>query len=233
MNTTTHPQLARAAAYVHAAPTVATRLLHKTGLALVVSVLSAIALSAWAQPAPAASGMAPMHRSGSPMEQSREGRMEHHMGGSMAHRMGGMGGEMGPGMLLHGSPEHMGRMIDFMLDGLNATDAQRSQIKQIAVATATELKAQHETGRAMHMRAMQLFTAPNIDTAAVEKMRQQMLAQHDQASKRVMQAMLDIGHVLTPEQRAKIGERMRDRMSRMHDRAERMQKREAEPHAHR
>ena len=43
---------------------------------------------------------------------------------------------LGGGMMFGGSPERMGRMIDHMLDGLNASDAQRSQIKQIAAAPA-------------------------------------------------------------------------------------------------
>ena len=50
-------------------------------------------------------------------------------------------------MMFGGSPEHMGRMIDRMLDGLNATDAQRTQIKQIAAAAAADLKAQAQPGR--------------------------------------------------------------------------------------
>ena len=45
-----------------------------------------------------------------------------------------------------------------------------------------------------------------------------MLAQHDQASRRVMQAMLDAANVLTPEQRAKLGERARQRAERMQER---------------
>jgi Spy/CpxP family protein refolding chaperone len=39
-----------------------------------------------------------------------------------------------------------------------------------------------------------------------------------------MQAMLDVAKVLTPEQRATIGERMRDRQARMEDRMQRMQR---------
>ena len=139
------------------------------------------------------------------------------MGGMGGHR--GMGGD---GMMMGGSPERMGRMMDHMLDGLGATDAQRTQIKQIAQSAATDLKAQHDAGRGLHERALQLFTAPNVDAGAVESLRQQMLAQHDQASKRMTQAMLDISRVLTPEQRAKIGERMRDRQARMEERMKRM-----------
>jgi periplasmic protein CpxP/Spy len=137
--------------------------------------------------------------------------------GSGGHGMGGPG-------LFSGSPERMGHMIDHMLDGLNATDAQRSQIKQITEAAATDLKAQHEASRGLRQRGMQLFTAPNVDAAAAESLRQQMLAQHDQASKRVMQAMLDVSRVLTPEQRTKLGERMKMRADSWREHRHRMER---------
>ena len=70
---------------------------------------------------------------------------------------------------------------------------------------------------------MQAFTAPTVDAGAVEQVRQQMLQQHDQMSRRVTKAMLDVTQVLTPEQRARLGERMRDRQARMEDRMKRME----------
>ncbi len=143
---------------------------------ILIAVLSAIALSAWAQP--------------------------HHGG------MGRHGGWMS-------SPEHTSRMIDRMLDGVNATDEQRSQIKQIAQSAAADLKAQRETGRALRERSMQLFTQPNVDANAVEALRQQMLQHHDQTSRRITQAMLDASRVLTPEQRVKLAERMKQRREMM------------------
>jgi len=143
--------------------------------------------------------------------------MHHGMGGGMA------GGMMG-GAMMGGSPEHVARMVDRMLDGLNATDAQRSEIKQIAQSAAVDLKAQREAGRALRERSLQIFTAPNVDATAAEALRQQMLAQHDQVSRRMTQAMLDISRVLTPEQRAKLGERVKDGAARMQDRMERMQR---------
>jgi Spy/CpxP family protein refolding chaperone len=139
-----------------------------------------------------------------------------------AQGMGGHGHGDGPGMMMFGgSPEHIGRGVDRMLDGLGATDAQRAQIKQIAMAAATDLKAQHETGRALHEKGMQIFAAPTVDAAAAESLRQQMLAQHDQASKRVLQAMLDVSKVLSPEQRAKMAERMKQRRAVMQERVQR------------
>jgi protein CpxP len=142
---------------------------------------------------------------------------------AQGHHGPGMGG---PGMMMFGgSPEHIGRAVDHMLDGLNATDAQRTQIKQIAVAAATDLKAQRDAGKGLHERAAQIFTAPNVDANAAESVRQQMLTQHDQASRRVLQAMLDVSRILTPDQRAKLGERMKERHAAMQERMQRMQER--------
>ena len=132
----------------------------------------------------------------------------------MAPQAGGM-------MLFNGPPERIARGVDHLLDGLGATDAQRSQIKQIAQGAAADLKAQHEAGRVLRDKGLQNFTAPTIDAAAAESLRQQMVAQHDQVSKRVLQAMLDIGKVLTPEQRARIGERMKQRQAMMQERMQR------------
>lgn len=139
------------------------------------------------------------------------------------HGPGGHGehGGMGGAGMFGGAPEHMGRMLDRMLDGLSATDAQRAQIKQITQAAATDMKAQREAGRALREKGMQIFTAPTVDAAAAEQLRQQMLAQHDQLSRRALQAMLDASKVLTPEQRAKLGERMKQRGDSMRERMQR------------
>jgi periplasmic protein CpxP/Spy len=117
----------------------------------------------------------------------------------------------------------MARSIDHLLDGIGATDAQRAQIKQIAMAASADLKAQREASRGMHARAVQIFAAPTVDAAAAESLRQQMEAQHDQASRRMLQAMLDASKVLTPEQRAKLGQRAQERETIMQERMQRMQ----------
>jgi periplasmic protein CpxP/Spy len=177
-------------------------------IGMLMTLLAAIGVSAWAQtppPAPGMNGAPGMHRGGM-------------RGGGMHDGMG-----MGPGMMFHGSPERIGRMVDFMLDGLHASDAQRTQIKQIAVQAAGDLKTQATSGKAARQRSLQLFTAPTIDAAAIEQARQQMLQQHDQMSRRVTQALIDVANVLTPEQRATMGARIRDRQARIEDRMQRMQ----------
>lgn len=134
---------------------------------------------------------------------------------------GGHGmGDHGP--MAMGDPAHVGRMADHMLDGLGASDAQRAQVRQIAQAAAADMKPLQEAGRALREKGVQLLLAPTIDAAAVESLRQQMLAQHDQASKRTAQTLLAMANVLTPEQRTKLGERMKLRGDAMRERMQRM-----------
>ena len=142
------------------------------------------------------------------------------MTAAQGHGAMGMGG---PVMIFGGSPEHIARAVDHMLDGLAASDAQRAQIKQIATAAAADLKPQRDAGRALRERGMQLLAAPNVDANAAESLRQQMLVQHDQASRRILAAMLDVSRVLTPEQKAKIAERMRQHDEKMQERSQRLQ----------
>jgi Spy/CpxP family protein refolding chaperone len=136
---------------------------------------------------------------------------------------GGHHGHRGAGMMF------MGRGIDRMLDTVNATPDQRSQIKQISEAALNDVRSQREAGRALRERTMQLFTQPTVDANAAEALRQQMLAQHDQASRRIMQAMVDISRVLTPEQRATLAQRMQQRRDMMERHREERQQLETQP----
>jgi Spy/CpxP family protein refolding chaperone len=125
------------------------------------------------------------------------------------------------GHAMAGAPFMGGRMIERMLDHVKATDAQREQIRRIADAAAADMKKQRESGAALRRQGMELFAQPTVDASAVEALRQQMLQQHDATSKRMTQAMLEISQVLTPEQRATLAERMKQRgdaMRRHHER---------------
>lgn len=138
------------------------------------------------------------------------------------HRMHGGPGmhEGGPGMgMMMG-----GRGLERMLDSVNATAEQRAQIKQIAERAMADMKAQRESGRASRDEMMKLFTAPTVDANAVEALRARKMQQHDQASRRMTQAMVEASRVLTPEQRKQLA----DRMAKRHDMMQRhMQERRA------
>lgn len=159
-----------------------------------------------------------------------------HMGEHGPRGHFGMHGGAGPAALVFGgpalfmgaqNPEHAGRMVDRMLDGLNATDAQRTQIKEIVRTAAADLKSLRDKGdgRALRDKSLQLFSSPTIDASAVDGLRQQMEAQRSQFDKRMMQAMIDVGRVLTPEQRVKVAQNVRFQADRRADAFKRMQER--------
>jgi periplasmic protein CpxP/Spy len=122
------------------------------------------------------------------------------MGGHGGHGgHGGMGGGMFDGMMTR------------MLDRVNATPEQRTQIQQIMQKQAEGMSAQREAGRALRQQMMALFAQPTVDASAVEALRQQQLAMHETASKRMTTAMLEISGVLTPEQRKQMADHMAQR----------------------
>ncbi|MFY7867045.1 Spy/CpxP family protein refolding chaperone [Roseateles sp.] len=124
------------------------------------------------------------------------------MGGGLSHRGGGAD------MMMAGRMERL-------LEDADASEAQRAQIKQIMNAAKADLKNQRDAGRQLREQAMALFTAPNVDAGAVEVWRQQMQSQRETASKRMTQAMVEAAGVLSPEQRAKLAERMKKMQARM------------------
>ncbi len=119
------------------------------------------------------------------------------------------GGHGGPGMGMMGHP----RMLERVLDSVNANAEQRTQIKQIVQAATPELQAQRDAGRKLHQQQAALFAQPTVDARAAETLRQQMLAQHDQSSKLMTQLMLDLSRVLSPEQRKALADKMAQRRS--------------------
>ncbi len=126
------------------------------------------------------------------------------------HGGGGMhGGGPGMGMMMGG------RGLERMLDGVNATAEQRTQIKAIAERAMADMKAQREAGKGTREQMTNLFTQPTVDANAVEALRAQNVQRHDQASRRMTQAMLEVSRVLTPEQRKQIAERAGQRHSMM------------------
>lgn len=110
---------------------------------------------------------------------------------------------------MHGGPWFASpKRMERLLDSVKASDAQKAQIRQIVQSAFADMAAQREAGRSLRQQAMAVFTAPTVDANAAEQVRQQMLAQHDQSSRRMTAAMLEVSRVLTPEQRTQIAERL-------------------------
>lgn len=135
------------------------------------------------------------------------------MDGGMRGAAGGHGMRVGHGG--HGGHGMHGRMIERMLDLVNASADQRSRIKSILETAHKDLKTQREAARPLHEQMRSVFTQPNIDARAAETLRAQMSAQRDAASKRMLQARLEVANVLTPEQRKLVAERLAQRRAMM------------------
>ncbi len=116
---------------------------------------------------------------------------------------------VGPGMA--GGP----MLYDRMLDAVGASADQKARVHEILGRSHDEARAQHDSARALRQQMMALLAAPQVDAAAAENLRQQLLARHDAASRRHLQAMLDVSAVLTPEQRQKLAERAQTRREMM------------------
>lgn len=104
-----------------------------------------------------------------------------------------------------------GRMLERALDGVDASAEQRTRIREIMKSAADDGRQQREAARGLREQMMTLFAQPTVDARAVEALRQQMVQQHDQSSRRWTQALLDASAVLTPEQRQQLAERMKQR----------------------
>lgn len=109
----------------------------------------------------------------------------------------------------------MGGLSERMLDEVKATPEQRSQLRQIMESARKDMRAQHEATAPLRDEAARLLAQPNVDANALEALRQKQLAQHDQASRRMTQAMLDASRVLSPQQRQQWAERMQQRRQMM------------------
>lgn len=164
-----------------------TTLLKAAATALVVAVVGMGAGRVHAQPQPSAT---------TPAMQPGAHHAAHH---PMAPGMG-MAGPMFP---------------ERALDAVGASADQKTKLRDIFKAAGDDLRAQHDSGRALHEQMMALMAAPKVDPVAAEALRQKQLALHDTTSKRMLQAMLDAQAVLTPEQRAKLADRMAERHKQM------------------
>lgn len=129
--------------------------------------------------------------------------------GAFAHGRRGHGPYGGPM-----SEERIERMVKHLAVEVDATPEQQEKLAAIAKQAAKDLEPLR--GQAMETRkqAMELFSQPSVDRAALEKLRVEKLQRADAISRRVTQALGDAAEVLTPEQRKKLAEHVERRRGR-------------------
>ncbi|WP_163268882.1 Spy/CpxP family protein refolding chaperone [Chelativorans alearense] len=120
------------------------------------------------------------------------------MGGHMMHAHMGGGGFM----------EHR---IGSVLDELDATPEQEDKLWDIIDNARGEIRPTFQDFRETREEVIELLGAPTIDRAAAEKLRSERIAAIEEASRKMTTALLDAAEVLTPEQRAKLVEHLKER----------------------
>ncbi|EXL02667.1 Spy/CpxP family protein refolding chaperone [Aquamicrobium defluvii] len=129
---------------------------------------------------------------------------------------GAMGGGQGMGQqfmemgMRHGG-HFAGRGFSRALDAVDATAEQEDRIWAIIDDARAELRPVMREFRDTRATVMELLAAQTIDRAAAETLRAERIATIDEASKKMVAAALDAAEVLTPEQRAKLAEQMKER----------------------
>jgi Spy/CpxP family protein refolding chaperone len=127
-----------------------------------------------------------------------------------------MGQGMGPGGF-HGpfggpplTPEQVAeradRMVRHLAIELDASAEQTTRLEAIVKGAVTDLAPTHAKIMAARLQARALLTGPNVDRAAIEKLRAEQVANLDAVTRRITQALADAADVLTPEQRRKLGD---------------------------
>jgi Spy/CpxP family protein refolding chaperone len=120
------------------------------------------------------------------------------------------------GMMTSGSPADMAAHIDHVLKHLyveiEATDAQKAQIEPLVKQAVDDLTPLHAQAQSAHAQFVKAFTQDTVDRNSLEAAREAHMQLADQASRRFVQLIADVGSVLTPAQRQKVA----DHLQQMH-----------------
>jgi Spy/CpxP family protein refolding chaperone len=117
----------------------------------------------------------------------------------------------GGGMGFDRIGEHFRSHVEHVLEEVDATPEQQAQVKSIVDAAAKDIEALRGQHGSAHRELHDTLTAPAIDRVRLETLRASHIEALDAASKRCLTALADAADVLTPEQRAQVGEKMAKR----------------------
>jgi periplasmic protein CpxP/Spy len=103
---------------------------------------------------------------------------------------------------------HVDHMLKHFYVEIDATDAQKAQISPLVKQAVNDILPLHSQLQAARSQAMQALTQTTIDRTSLETARQAHLQLADQASKRMVQLVGDVGEILTPTQRKSLAARL-------------------------
>ena len=96
---------------------------------------------------------------------------------------------------------HVDHMLKHFYVEIDATDAQNAQIDPLVKQAVNDLLPLQTQLQSAHQQVMDALSQTTVDRGSLEAARVEHLQLADQASKRIVQLMADVGVVLTPTQR--------------------------------
>ena len=138
------------------------------------------------------------------------------LGGTMAARVYAFGpglpgiGPGGPGTSPAERHVLMQRRLAKILDDVNATETQRTTIKNIAARLQLAMEPIHKQQADLHEQMLKAFSGQTVDGTVVEQLRAQMSALVERGSVAFTKALVDAGNVLNATQRQTVIKRMQE-----------------------
>ena len=105
------------------------------------------------------------------------------------------------------TPEDARDVVGWVLRGVDATDDQVDAIADIVDETIGELDSVRDRHRDQLEALAEALAAPEVDRAALDKIRTEAITLADETSSRVVTALAEVSAQLTPAQRADLLER--------------------------
>ena len=118
---------------------------------------------------------------------------------------GGPHGTISDAMVL----EHTRNGADRLIGRVDGTDAQREALDPIIDRTIPELLALRAEGKSLKAEFHAALTRGELDRDELEGLRTQGLAIANVASSKMLDALVEVSNVLTPEQRTELAEDLR------------------------
>ncbi|MBW2281819.1 MAG: periplasmic heavy metal sensor [Deltaproteobacteria bacterium] len=100
--------------------------------------------------------------------------------------------------------EHSQYAVGRFMSKVDATDEQKAEARVLVEDTLIVLGALGLDRQSMRTQVVGLLSAETIDREAVEDLRVEKLAEADQASRILTDAIVELAEILTPEQRAQL-----------------------------
>ena len=102
------------------------------------------------------------------------------------------------------------RMVKHVAIEIDATGEQQEKIIKLVTALAKDLQPLRDQMRAAGKEIHDLLLADTIDREALEKLRAERLAEAGRISQNLVNAVVEVAEVLSPEQRKLLDERIRE-----------------------